>query len=164
MTLATARLFADRLVTTVLIVLGAMLLLFTLSAVVPGDPAVTLLGPQATPEYAKRFTSEMGLDQPVPIRLLRFLGNVLVGNLGTDVVSGKPVLSLVWAVLPNTLALTFTAIGLAVLVGIPLGIFAATHRGTAADHILAFVSVAFIAVPSCSAPAARARSATSCAA
>lgn len=148
MTNGTARYLTSRLVTAALIVFGAMLALFTLSAIVPGDPATTLLGPQATPEYAKVFIKEMGLDQPVYIRLFRFLSNVLMGNLGTDVVSGRSVASLVWAVLPYTIILTFTAITIAVLTGVPLGIYAATHRGTVVDHILAFVSVAFIAIPS----------------
>jgi peptide/nickel transport system permease protein len=144
----TARYLASRLVTTVLIVLGAMLLLFVLSAVVPGDPAVTLLGPQASPEYAARFIREMGLDQPIPVRLWRFFASVLTGDLGTDVVSGRPVRAMVWAVAPYTFILTFAAIAIAVLIGIPLGVFAATHRGTLADSVLAFISVAFIAVPS----------------
>ncbi|MFX6218306.1 hypothetical protein ABTF55_21135, partial [Acinetobacter baumannii] len=69
----TWRYLASRLVTAVLIALGAMLLLFTLSAIVPGDPATALLGPQATPEYARRFIVEMGLDQPLYRRLLTFL-------------------------------------------------------------------------------------------
>ncbi|MGL4290363.1 MAG: ABC transporter permease [Phreatobacter sp.] len=144
----TWRYLASRLVTAVLIALGAMLLLFTLSAIVPGDPATALLGPQATPEYARRFIVEMGLDQPLYRRLLTFLGNVLTGNLGTDVLTGRPVAGIVWAVVPYTFILTFLAIGLAVLIGVPLGCFAATHRGSVFDHVLALVSVAFIAIPS----------------
>ncbi|WP_261968576.1 ABC transporter permease [Prosthecodimorpha staleyi] len=138
----------SRLLTTVLIVFGAMVLLFALTALVPGDPAKTLLGPQASPELAKRFITEMGLDQPLHIRLWRFFGAVLTGNLGVDVISGKPVVQLVASVLPYTVILTFSAIGLSVLIGVPLGIHAATHRGSASDTILAFISVAFIAVPS----------------
>lgn len=144
----TWRYLASRLITAVLIALGAMLLLFTLSAIVPGDPATALLGPQATPEYARRFITEMGLDQPLYRRLLTFLGNVLTGNLGTDVLTGRPVTSIVWAVVPYTFILTFLAIGLAVVIGVPLGCFAATHRGSVFDHVLALVSVAFIAIPS----------------
>lgn len=144
----TARYLASRLVTTILIVFGAMLLLFALTALVPGDPAKTLLGPQASPELAKRFVAEMGLDQPLHIRLWRFFAAVLSGNLGVDVISGKPVTGLVAAVLPYTIVLTFSAIGLSVLIGVPLGIYAATHRGSTLDTVLAFVSVAFIAVPS----------------
>ena len=143
----TLRYLASRLVTTLLIVFGAMLLMFTLSSIVPGDPAATLLGPQASPEYSRRFISEMGLDQPIHVRLWRFFSNVLRGNLGTDVVSGRPVAGLIGDVISYTITLTVSAIGLAVLTGIPMGIFAATHRGTVLDNILAFISVAFIAVP-----------------
>lgn len=138
----------SRLVTTVLIVFGAMLLLFSLSSIVPGDPAAVLLGPQATPELSRQFIREMGLDQPIHIRLWRFFANVLSGNLGVDVVSGRSVAGLVADALPYTLILTFSAIGLAVVVGMPLGIYAATHRGSVLDNILAFASVAFIAIPS----------------
>lgn len=139
---------ARRLVTTVLIVLGAMLLLFTLSAIVPGDPAAALLGPQASPEAARRFVAEMGLDQPVAWRLVLFFSRVLRADLGTDVISGRPVTTLIAAVFPHTLVLTISAIGLAVLVGVPLGVFAATRAGTLADTMLAFASVALIALPS----------------
>ena len=144
----TARYLASRLVTTLLIVFGAMLLLFTLSSIVPGDPGAILLGPQATPEFSKRMMSEMGLDQPIHIRLWRFFSNVLTGNLGIDIVSGRSVWGMIVAVLPYTIVLTFSAILLAIITGIPLGIFAATHRGSVMDNVLAFISVAFIAVPS----------------
>lgn len=143
----TLRYLGSRLVTTVLIVFGAMLLLFTLSSIVPGDPATALLGSQATPELSRQFIREMGLDQPMPIRLWRFFSHLLRGDLGTDVVTGRSVASMVAAALPYTISLTVSAIALAVVIGIPMGIFAATHRGSLLDNILAFVSVAFIAVP-----------------
>lgn len=144
----TLRYLATRLATTVVIVVGAMLLLFALSALVPGDPATALLGPAATPEYAARFIKEMGLDQPWYRRLFTFLAHVATGDLGTDVLSGKRVTAIVGAVIPYTFILTFTSIALAVITGVPLGCYAATHRGSTIDHALAFVSVAFIAIPS----------------
>jgi peptide/nickel transport system permease protein len=144
----TARYLLGRLVTSVLIVVGAMLTLFALTALVPGDPAATLLGPQATPEFARRFIAEMGLDRPIHERLWLFLANLARGDLGVDVLSGRPVLGMVAAVLPYTVALTFAAIGLAVILGVPLGVFAATRRGSVADNLLAFLSVAIIALPS----------------
>lgn len=144
----TARYLASRILTSLVIVFGAMALLFSLSALVPGDPATALLGPQATPELAQRFIVEMGLDQPVPVRLWRFFSNVAIGNLGQDVLSGRPVTGMVAAVIPSTIALTFSAIILAVIIGVPLGCFAATHRGTFFDHVLAILSVTFIAIPS----------------
>src|SRR5260370_3806347 len=123
-----------------------MLWLFAPSPIVPGDPATSLLGPQASPEFARQFIQQMGLDQPLHIRLWRFFANLLTGNLGVDVVSGHSVVSILAAVIPYTIVLTFSAIGLAVIIGVPLGIFAATHRGTVADTILDFVSVTMIAV------------------
>ena len=139
---------ASRLLTTVLTVLGAMLLLFALTVFVPGDPAAILLGPQASPEASARFIAEMGLDQPIHVRFLRFFAHLLQGDLGTDVLTGRRVSATVGAVLPYTLILTFTAIGLSMLLGIPLGAYAATRPGSFADNALAGLSVAFIAVPS----------------
>lgn len=145
---STLRYAASRLLTTIIIVAGAMLLLFSLTVIVPGDPAAILLGPQASPETTARFVAEMGLDQPIPIRFLRFFAHLLVGDLGTDVVSGRRVVASVAAVLPYTLILTFSSIALSILFGVPLGAYAATRPGSLADHALAAVSVACIAIPS----------------
>jgi len=142
------RFLLGRLLQTVLVVLGAMALLFALTVIVPGDPAAALLGPQASPQYAKQFVAEMGLDQPIPVRFVRFFGHVLTGDLGTDVVSGRKVSAAISAVLPYTVTLTAAAIGLAVLLGVPLGCWAATRPGSWVDNILAGISVALIAIPS----------------
>jgi len=124
-----------------------MLLLFTLSAVVPGNPADTLLGPQASPEYAKQFIATMGLDRPIPERLLRFFLALGRGDLGVDIITGRSVASLVAAALPTTLTLTFGSIALAILLGIPLGCLAALRPGSWFDQLLTLVSVAVIAIP-----------------
>lgn len=137
----------SRLVTTALIVLGAVALLFVLTLIVPGDPAKILLGPRATPEMAAAFTERMGLNRPVPERLALFFWTLLQGDLGTDPVSGRAILPMVLEVLPYTLALTFSAIGLAVLIGIPLGCYAATHPNGWGDRIAATLSVSVIAIP-----------------
>jgi peptide/nickel transport system permease protein len=139
---------ARRTLTAATSILGAMLLLFCLSSVIPGDPATVLLGPQASPEYARQFIEQMGLDRPIYERLLLFFGNVLTGDLGTDVISGRPVTQIVLAVLPNTIYLALASVAIAVCFGIPLGIFAATHRGSAADAVLAAFSIVFISMPS----------------
>ena len=124
-----------------------MLLLFTLSAIVPGNPADTLLGPQASPELAKQFIAQMGLDQPVPIRLLRFFTALTQGDLGRDVISGRSVAAMVADALPPTLVLTFSAMTLAVVLGIPLGCLAALYPGSPFDQALAAVSIVFVAIP-----------------
>ncbi len=136
-----------RFATTAATLVGAMLLLFTLSAVVPGNPADTLLGPQASPEYARQFVATMGLDRPVPERLLRFFLALGRGDLGVDVITGRNVTSLVAAALPTTLTLTFGSIALAIVFGIPLGCLAALRPGNWFDQLLALVSVAVIAIP-----------------
>ncbi len=136
-----------RLATTAATLAGAMLLLFTLSAVVPGNPADILLGPQASPEYARQFIATMGLDRPVPERLLRFFLALGRGDLGVDAITGRSVASLVAAALPTTLTLTFGSILLAIVFGIPLGCLAALRPGSWFDQILALASVAVIAIP-----------------
>lgn len=141
------RAIASRIGGLVATVLGALFLLFALTALVPGNLATVLLGPQASPEYAARFIHEMGLDQPAPVRLLRFLGNVLRGDLGTDPVTGQPVIRLVLHALPGTAALAVTGMLLAVLLGVPAGVFAALRPGSAFDRILAGLSVGVMALP-----------------
>jgi peptide/nickel transport system permease protein len=138
----------DRLLGAIAVLVGATVLLFALTFLMPGDPATAMLGPQATPEAVTAFRAAMGLDLPLWRQLLRFFWHVLQGDLGTDVISGRPILGMVLEVLPYTASLTFAAIGLAVLIGVPLGCYAATHRGTVAEQAVAVLSVAAIAVPS----------------
>lgn len=130
-----------------LVLLGAVALLFALTLFVPGNPAQVLLGPRATPEAVSAYSHAMGLDRPVAVRFATFVLHAARGDLGTDVVSGRPVIALVLDVLPYTLALTFAGIGLAVLLGVPLGVLAAVRPGSLADRVLAVLSVSFIAIP-----------------
>lgn len=139
--------FLPRIVGAAAVLLGAVALLFILTLFIPGNPAQILLGPRATPELVAAYTHDMGLDQPVWTRFATYLGHLARFDLGTDVVSGRPVLTMVLEVLPATLALALSAMGLALLVGIPLGCYAATHAGSRGDQALAVLSVSFIAVP-----------------
>ncbi|MFO1056908.1 MAG: ABC transporter permease [Dongiaceae bacterium] len=138
---------ASRLVTTLMVIVGAIALLFVVTLFVPGDLATALLGPRASPAMVAAFAHRMGLDLPVHERLWVFFSQVLQGDLGTDVVSGRPILDMVLEVLPQTLALAGAAIGLGVAAGLPLGCYAATHRGSLGDQITAVLSVGLIATP-----------------
>jgi peptide/nickel transport system permease protein len=89
----------------------------------------------------------MGLDQPLPVQVWRFFAAVLRGDLGHDVISGRPILAMIMDVLPSTLVLTASAMGLAVLTGVPLGCYAAANAHRAADRVTALLSVGFIAMP-----------------
>jgi len=122
--------------------------MFFMIHLVPGDPARILLGPRATPEMIADISMRMGLDQPLIIQLMKFLGNILKGDLGMDVISNRPVTSIVFGQLPYTLWLIFSAIFGAMLIGIPLGCYSALHRNTLADRISGVISVACITAPS----------------
>ncbi len=87
-----------------------MTLMFFMIHLVPGDPARILLGPRATPEMIADISMRMGLDQPLIIQLIKFLGNILKGDLGMDVISNRPVTAIVFGQLPYTLWLIFSAI------------------------------------------------------
>lgn len=136
-----------RLLTALATVVGAMILLFTIIRLIPGDPAIVMLGPRATPGMIASMRERMMLDEPVHVQLFAFLANVLRGDLGHDVLNELPVMGMVLEVLPFTIVLAVGSIALAVLVGVPLGALAAAYRNSWLDRITAFVSVAFITVP-----------------
>ncbi|MEX2501749.1 MAG: ABC transporter permease [Trueperaceae bacterium] len=136
-----------RLVTTALTVVLAMALLFVILRLIPGDPARVMLGPRATPGMIESFRERMLLDEPIPVQLGVYLWNIARGDMGQDVLNFMPVSELVFGVLPFTVVLAVSGIGLALLVGIPLGAFSAGHRNSLFDRVTAFLSVAFITTP-----------------
>ena len=145
---ASARYGAIRLATAVLVLIGSIALLCSLTLIVPGDPATILLGPRATPEAVAIFREHMGLNLPLHERVFVFFANALRGDLGVDVISGRSVAAMVVAALPNTMLLAVSAIGLSVLIGIPIGCYAAVRPGSLLDQALAVVSVGLVATPS----------------
>jgi peptide/nickel transport system permease protein len=137
----------SRLLSAIATLIGALALLFALTLFIPGNPAQILLGPRATPDAIAAYTKMMGLDQPVTTRFAVFVWRAVHGDLGVDVVSGRPVIDLAFEVLPFTLALTGAAIGLALIAGIPLGLIAARRPGGGADRVIALISLSFMAMP-----------------
>lgn len=139
--------FFKRIFLGVLIVVLAVTLLFCMIHLVPGDPARILLGPRATPEMIANISAQMGLDQPLPVQIVKFFGNLLRGDMGMDVITNRPVAATVFDQLPYTLWLIFTAIVGAMIIGIPLGCYSALHRNSLADRITGVISVACITAP-----------------
>lgn len=139
--------FVKRIFLGVLIVVMAVTLLFCMIHLVPGDPARIILGPRATPEMIADISTRMGLDQPLPVQILKFFGNILRGDLGMDVITNRPVAATVFDQLPYTLWLIFTAIIGAMIIGIPLGCYSAFHRNSLADRVTGVISVACITAP-----------------
>ena len=137
-----------RLALSVAIVSLAMLLLFCMIYLIPGDPAAVALGPRATEAMREALRIKMGLDQPVWVQFWNFFTNAWMGDLGNEVLSERPVAAVVMEQLPFTLALIAGGITWSVVLGIPLGCWAAVKRGSWADRVVGVLSVAVIAVPS----------------
>ena len=137
-----------RLALSVAIVSLAMLLLFCMIYLIPGDPAAVALGPWATEAMREALRIKMGLDQPVWVQFWNFFTNAWMGDLGNEVLSERPVAAVVMEQLPFTLALIAGGITWSVALGIPLGCWAAVKRGSWADRVVGVLSVAVIAVPS----------------
>jgi len=131
----------------VAIVFTALLTVFVLLHIMPGDPVSIALGPRATPEVQAQYAEKMRLNDPLPIQFAVFAGGVLTGDLGHDVFSGRSVATMVFEQLPYTLVLAFTAILWSALVGIPLGCISAVNPNGWLDRILGLISVGTIAVP-----------------
>ena len=137
-----------RVALAIVIVIVAVILLYTMIQLVPGDPASTILGPRATAEMKLALREHMGLDQPLVIQIGRFLGRLAVGDLGIDYFSEIPVSHLVFSQLGYTLVLVLASMFWAILIGIPLGCYSALFRNSLADKITGVLSIGVIAMPS----------------
>jgi peptide/nickel transport system permease protein len=130
-----------------IVVVLSMTFLSTLVHIIPGDPVAIILGPRASPEMSAIVRKEMDLTSPVPLQVWHFIENAAQGSLGRDFVSQLPVTSLIGNALPHTMILAIASLGLAVLLGIPLGVYAATHANSPLDRVTGVVSVALITLP-----------------
>lgn len=141
------RFVLSRLGSLIGVLVAAMILLFVLTLFVPGDLASVMLGPRASAETRAIFAERMGLHDSVPTRLLIFFGNLVRGELGNDILTGRPILDMVLEVLPATLLLVTAALILGFSAGIALGCFAVLRPGSPVDTALAVLSVSFISTP-----------------
>ncbi len=133
---------------SIVIILLAIITLFLMLHMIPGDPVSIALGPRATPEIQAAYAAKMHLDKPLAYQFLIFIGNVLQGDLGADVFSDRSVTLTLAEQLPYTGILATTALGWAALVGIPLGCLSALKPNTWVDRVTGVLSVGTIAVPS----------------
>lgn len=123
-------------------------LVFVVIRVLPGDPALIIMGTEASPEAAARLREAMGLNRPLPVQYAEWIGGALGGDLGRSIQYDVPVGSLILSRLQITVPLTLLAAGLMVLAAIPLGIFAATRHRRWGDYLAMILSQLGIAVPS----------------
>ena len=127
---------------------GLVILTFVLSRVVPGDPAATLAGDAATPAQLAEIRAQYGLDRPILEQAGIHMRQVMTGDFGRSVFSGRPVAEEIAQRLPATLELTFAALFLSTVLGIPLGLLAAINHNGPVDHLVRLLSVGGLAIAS----------------
>jgi peptide/nickel transport system permease protein len=137
-----------RVATLVATLLLVSVLVFVVIRVLPGDPALVIMGTEGSPEAAARLREAMGLNRPIVVQYADWLWHALRGDLGVSIQYDVPVGRLVLSRLPLTLPLTLMAAGLMVLTALPLGLYAATRHRRVGDYTAMVVSQVGIAVPS----------------
>ena len=124
-----------RLLSSIPVLIGILIVTFTLARLIPGDPCTAILGEKATPQVCDRFIEEHGLNKPIYIQFGLFARDVLRGNFGDSIRFSRPVSLILIERLPMTIELSLAALTLAVLVGIPLGILSAMKHNTTTDVV-----------------------------
>jgi peptide/nickel transport system permease protein len=128
--------------------LGITLLSFMVLRLAPGDPVLLMFGAQnLRADEMAQLRAAYGLDQPLPLQYINWLGHVLTGDLGRSFLYKRPVIEMIQASLPNTLLLGGLALTATVLVGVPLGVIAARYRGSWPDQVIRVLGVAGHAIP-----------------
>ncbi|MBN8906594.1 MAG: ABC transporter permease [Rhodospirillales bacterium] len=146
--LAILRRVGRRLLFSLPALLGVVVVTFGLMRVLPGDPAVFFAaGPSAGKAEIDELRHQMGLDKPMPVQLVRYLGDVATGNLGRSLTTGQPVVADMRARLPASLELTCTALVIALFLSIPLGVAAALRPGSPIDHGVRMLCTLGVCVP-----------------
>jgi peptide/nickel transport system permease protein len=137
-----------RLISVIPVLFVVATVLFLIIHLSPGDPAEVMLGNEASEQSVATLRHQLGLDQPLPVQLVNWYGRVLRLDLGRSIYSDKPVAEQIARNWQPTFLLTLLAVVFAVLVGVPLGVLAATHQSSFLDKIFMMVATMGISVPS----------------
>ena len=129
------------------VLLGISLLVFAFLHLIPGDPAVTMLGDRATPDAVEKLRERMGLNAPLPLQYLSFLGNLLRFDLGTSIFTGVPIFTEIKLRWPATFELSVIAMLFALLLGIPAGVIAAVKKNSWIDNLTMSGSLLGVSMP-----------------
>ena len=135
-----------RLVQALLVMLSVAFIAFMLFQYV-GDPVTNILGQDATPAQRLQLRADLGLDQPFPVQFARFVGNAARGEFGLSLRQGRKVSSLIAERLPATLELSLTAAVIALVLGIPMGVYSALRRGTFLSQAMLTISLIGVSLP-----------------
>ncbi|WP_374713468.1 ABC transporter permease [Symbiobacterium terraclitae] len=129
------------------VLLGVSVITFILMHVVPGDPVSAAFEKRADPETIARIRHELGLDRPLPVQYADFLVKALQGDLGQSFQTRQPVAEMIRGAMPATVKLTLSAVLVTVVIGVPIGIISALHRGSAIDYMATVTALSFISAP-----------------
>jgi ABC-type dipeptide/oligopeptide/nickel transport system permease component len=136
-----------RLVTVIPTLIGVVIVTFLLTRVLPGDPAVYFAGPAATPQSIAEIRKTLGLDRPLPDQFAHYVNDLAHGNFGNSLSTGRPVATEITSRLPASAELTLLGLFLAIVIAVPLGIFAAVKQGSLIDHLCRIVATAGVSLP-----------------
>ncbi|PAD14714.1 ABC transporter permease [Shouchella clausii] len=143
-----ARIIAERLVTSLFVIFGSTILVFTILYVLPGDPVDSIIDPSvATPEMVENLRKELGIDQPYHVRLIHYFSDLFRGDFGQSLVNSTPVLPQIIEQFPKTLALTIVSSCISIIVGITLGVLSAVHRNKTIDVLARMIGLFGISMP-----------------
>ncbi|MBU9723181.1 ABC transporter permease [Bacillus alkalicola] len=137
----------QRIYQTVIVLFILSLFCFLLIHMIPGNPVLTILGDEATPEEIRMLTEELGLDRPLPMQYLSWLGGVVQGDLGTSIIYREDVKDLILKRLPPTVHIGITSFIISIVAGVPLGVIAAVKRGGWIDGFITTSSNFSMAIP-----------------
>src|SRR6266540_3960067 len=141
------RFVVRRLLLLLPILFGVSILVFAWVHKLPGGPLESLLGERATPELVQQYREQYGLDKPLPVQYVKYVKELVRGNLGVSTISRRAVTVEISDRFPATIELAFAAMLLAVFVGVPLGFLAAKYHGGATDHLTMVGSLIGISIP-----------------
>ncbi len=130
------------------VLLITMSMTFVITRVLPGNPAVSILGPQATAEDIAKLEEEMGLHDPMPVQYINYMKRILTGDLGTSYRYNRPVADLIFEKLPNTLQIALASLIIALLIGVPVGIISAVKQYSVFDYISMIAALIGVSMPS----------------
>ncbi|MEO0852747.1 MAG: ABC transporter permease [Cyanobacteria bacterium J06648_11] len=136
-----------RLLQLVPVLLGISLLVFAFLHLIPGDPAVTMLGDRATPSQVEALRERMGLNEPLPLQYLSFLGRLITFDLGRSIFTGVPIWDEIRLRWPATFELSVTAMLVALLLGIPAGVIASVRKNSIVDNVMMSGSLLGVSMP-----------------
>ena len=122
-----------RLLLAIPVLFGILIVTFSLSRMIPGDPCRAMLGEKATAQVCARFTTQFGLDKPIPIQFGIYMANILKGDFGDSIRYSRPVALIMIERLPTTIELGFLAMLISIIVGVPMGIISAIRRNSPTD-------------------------------